>query len=73
MATFTKEDETYNNDNDKVSWLIDEVHKSGGIEYSKEKMQAYKQEAIAILNSFEDSMAKQSLLDLVEYTIERKK
>jgi len=63
----------YNNDNDKVSWLIDEVHKSGGIEYSKEKMQAYKQEAIAILNSFEDSMAKQSLLDLVEYTIERKK
>lgn len=63
----------HNNNKEKVNWLIDEVHKSGGIQYSKEVMQQYKQEALDILATFPESEAKFSLKELVEYTIDRKK
>lgn len=63
----------YNLDDKKVAELISYVKQSGGIEYTTEKMLAYKNKAIAQLNNFEDSVIKESLLDLINFTIERKK
>lgn len=63
----------YNNDNDKVSWLIDEVHQSGGIQYAKDKMQEYKLSALTTLETMPEGEAKIALKALVEYTIDRKK
>ena len=57
----------------KVREVIDFVKKSGGIEYSIEKMNTYYQSASEILDSFEDSEYKKSLHHLVKFTIERTK
>lgn len=61
-----------NNNPDKVAEVINFVLASGGIEYANSKMVAYKNEALAILDSFADSESKTSLLELVKFTIERK-
>lgn len=63
----------YNENNQKVAELIEKVKASGGIEYTKQKMVEYRDEALAILNDFPDNPAKQSLIDLIFYTTERKK
>ncbi|MDF2156913.1 polyprenyl synthetase family protein [Algoriphagus sp. CAU 1675] len=60
-------------DKKAVSQVIEFVKKSGGLEYAKEKMNVFYQEALDILNEFPDSNYKQSLSDLVSYSIERKK
>ncbi|EAZ79462.1 polyprenyl synthetase family protein [Algoriphagus machipongonensis] len=60
-------------DKKAVNQVITFVKKSGGLEYAKEKMNMFFQEALAILNQFPDSQYKTSLEDLVSYTIERKK
>ncbi|MEO0552691.1 MAG: polyprenyl synthetase family protein [Bacteroidota bacterium] len=57
----------------KVQEVIDFVKKSGGIEYAQKVMQKFYDEAMEILNSFEDSVYKQSLGQLVQFTIERNK
>jgi octaprenyl-diphosphate synthase len=49
------------------------VREKGGIDYTKETMNIYKEKALAILSSFADNEAKKSLTDLVNYTIERNK
>ena len=63
----------HNNNPEKVALVIDKVNKSGGIEYAKEKMKTYHNQALQILDSFSDSESKTSLKQLVSYTIERKK
>lgn len=60
-----------NEDGDKVREVIDFVQKSKGIEYTIDKMNFYKNKALDLLNSFEDSAARKSLTDLLNYTIER--
>ncbi len=55
----------------KVAEVIEFVTKSGGIEYSKKKMQEFQEEAFQMLAAFPDSIYKTSLLELVKYTIER--
>jgi octaprenyl-diphosphate synthase len=61
-------------DNKKaVKEVIDFVKKSGGLNYAKEAMHRYYEEAMAILNQFPESEYKTSLSALVDYTIERKK
>ncbi|MBX9850795.1 MAG: polyprenyl synthetase family protein [Cytophagaceae bacterium] len=57
----------------KVAEVIAFVKKSGGIEYASEVMKKYESEAFALLNTFPDSVYKQSLEQLVKYTIEREK
>lgn len=57
----------------KVAEVIEFVKKSGGIEYAKEVMNSYYQEALEILDGFEPSEYKDSLHQLVKYTIEREK
>lgn len=57
----------------KVKEVVDFVYKSGGIEYARDAMNRYKNEALEILSGFEDNPARTSLQQLVEYVIERRK
>jgi octaprenyl-diphosphate synthase len=60
-------------DNKAVQEVINFVKKSGGLEYAKEKMNEFYQEALAILKELPDSVYKTSLGDLVSYSIDRRK
>ncbi len=55
----------------RVAEVIDFVKSSGGIEYATQKMRDIYQEAQDMLKSFEDSVYRKSLANLVEFTIER--
>lgn len=55
----------------KVKEVIDFVKESGGIEYALKKMEVYHSEALQLLHAFPQSKYKQSLQDLVQFTIER--
>lgn len=57
----------------KVREVIEFVKKSGGIEYSQQVMEKFYNEALAILQTFSDSIFKNSLNDLVQFTIMREK
>ncbi len=52
--------------------MIDTVADAGGIEYASEKMNAYRDEALDILNSFPENPVKAVLEKLVRYTTDRK-
>lgn len=58
---------------EKVAEVIAFVKASGGIEYATIVMEEYYREAKVILNSFPESPYKDSLSQLVQYTIERTK
>lgn len=62
-----------NTKKDQVQYVIDKVIASGGIDYATSKMQEYIQKAKEILNEFEESDSKKSLLQLIDYTILREK
>ena len=61
-----------NKDPQKIKEIIDVVIKSGGIEYTQQKMIFYRDEALAILNSFKASPVRKALEDLVRFTTDRK-
>jgi octaprenyl-diphosphate synthase len=48
------------------------VKENGGIEYTIDKMKAYQQEALQLLEDYPDSEYKKSLINMVNYVIERK-
>jgi octaprenyl-diphosphate synthase len=52
--------------------VIDAVISKGGIKYSYEKMNAYRDEALDILLQFEESPVRNALEELVRYTTDRK-
>jgi octaprenyl-diphosphate synthase len=56
-----------------VNQVIEFVKKSGGMDYAIQKMQALKQEALSMLDTFEETEYKKSLFGLIEYTINREK
>ncbi|MBL0182429.1 MAG: polyprenyl synthetase family protein [Chitinophagaceae bacterium] len=56
----------------KIKFVIDTVTESGGIKYAAEKMNCYRDEALAILYSFEESPTRKALEELVRYTTDRK-
>ncbi len=56
-----------------INRIIELVNNSGGIEYSYKKMNEHLDMAKNILNDFEDNEMKMSLLELVEFSINRKK
>ena len=62
-----------NNKPKKVTEVIDFVKRSGGIEYANEKMNQIAEEAVSLLDDFEDSEFKTSLQNMVRFTIERTK
>lgn len=53
--------------------VIDFVKSSGGISYANKIMNDFHNQALEILDGFEDSVYKQALKDLVRFTIERNK
>lgn len=63
----------HNDDPKKVSEVIEFVIQKGGIQYAEKVMHQYKDKALAQLLNVPDSPSKQSLIQLVNYSIERKK
>ena len=63
----------HNEEKKYVKKAIKIVVESGGIKYAQKRMIEIQQEAIAILNDFDDNEAKTALLGLVEYTVSREK
>jgi octaprenyl-diphosphate synthase len=55
----------------KVKEVIEFVKKSGGIEYANETKSRYHEEAMTLLKNLPDSDYKNSLRQLVQFTIER--
>lgn len=55
----------------KVKEVIDFVKQSGGMEYAINSMNTFHQDALKILNEFPDSRYRQSLIQLVQFTIDR--
>lgn len=62
----------HNTDPQKVAEVISFVHASGGIQYAEQKMYEYRAKALNILNTFPESPSRTSLINLVNYTTERK-
>lgn len=56
----------------KVKEVIEFVKKAGGIEYAKEAMNRYYAEALDLLKELPDTAYRNSLSELVKFTIERK-
>lgn len=63
----------HNTDSDKVKTVIDFVIAKGGIAYSEKIMMDYKNKALSLLKEFPESETRNSLEQLVVYSIERKK
>lgn len=63
----------HNTNNERVSKVLEIVKKSGGINYTVEKMKAYQEEALRLLKTFDDNESRKSLELLVNFVIERKK
>lgn len=61
-----------NTNTEKINTVIDTVVKAGGIKYATEKMNNYRDEALAILHEFTDKKERKALEDLVRYTTDRK-
>jgi len=63
----------HNTNSTKVNELLQIVKSNGGIDYAAKKMEQLRDEAIAILNTFPQNGARQSLEALVHFTINRDK
>jgi octaprenyl-diphosphate synthase len=61
----------HNEDPLRVNELIELVKLKGGIEYTQNKMEEYKQSAMKILESLPESASRQSMKELVNYITER--
>lgn len=57
----------------KVAEVISFVKEKGGLDYASGIMKEYYKDALIILEDFEDSVYKTSLMQLVQFTIERSK
>lgn len=56
-----------------VSEVMDAVLNGPGIEYAREMMMELRNEAVGILNDFEDSESKKALINMLDFTIQRSK
>lgn len=55
----------------ELQWIKDFILQNDGIAYSQKVMLQFRDEALALIQPFPESPSKQSLIDLVNYTIER--
>ena len=62
----------YNKDKVRVKEVIAFVKNNGGIEYTISQMNDYKSKALSILNNYPESPYKASLLQMIDYVVERK-
>lgn len=63
----------HNKNKKRVKEVIAFVQENGGLEYAVSKMKYFQKEASEILKSYPDSDYKNSLQEMVDYVIERKK
>ena len=63
----------HNENQKKVTELIEKVKSSGGIEYTKKKMYEIREEAMVLIKTYPETPSRQSLIDLILYTTEREK
>lgn len=61
-----------NKEKKQVDLVLQAVLDNGGIAYAEEKMQAYRDEALGILNAFPATPERRALEELVRYTTDRK-
>ncbi len=61
----------FSHDHEKVSALMDKVEQKGGIDYARKHMTAYKEEALDLLESLPDVPARESLRQLIDFTVNR--
>lgn len=57
---------------EKVNEVIEVVKTSGGIRYSQQKMEEYRDKALQLLHDFEPGEVRNTLEELVRYTTDRK-
>tara|TARA_X000000950_G_C13669394_1_gene559288 strand:- start:475 stop:840 length:366 start_codon:yes stop_codon:yes gene_type:complete len=53
--------------------LMKDIQNGPGIAYAEAAMRRHRDEAVALLDALPDTPARQSLIDLVDFTISRKK
>jgi len=63
----------HNKDKDRIEEVIKLIYEHGGVAYAQEKMKAYKEEALEILETLPDNPARKSIKALISFTIERTK
>ncbi len=63
----------HHKDDEKVAEVIALVKKSGGLEYAKKRMYEYHNTALDLLNLFNENQAKESLILLLDYVVNRQK
>ncbi|MBA2745469.1 MAG: polyprenyl synthetase family protein [Flavisolibacter sp.] len=61
-----------NKNKDRVKYIIDIVEKTGGIAYTINKMNQYKNEALQLLQDFPDTPIRKGFEDLVNFVTDRK-
>lgn len=62
----------HNKNKKRVKEVIAFVKENGGLEYTTNKMHDYKNKALAILENYPTSPYKDSLLQMIDYVVERK-
>jgi octaprenyl-diphosphate synthase len=62
-----------NQDNASVQEVMNAILDGPGMDYARKRMQALTEEAMQLLEPIEESAAKSALVDLVDFTIERKR
>ena len=63
----------HHKDDKKVAEVIALVKENGGLEYAEKTMHNYHNAAVELLNQFNNNEAKNSLLLLLDFVINRKK
>lgn len=61
----------HNKDKKRVNQLVDHVKEAGGLAYASEVMYRYRDEALALLHAYPQSPSRDSLEQLINYTVER--
>jgi octaprenyl-diphosphate synthase len=63
----------HNKDKKRVNEVIAFVKSNGGLDYAEKQMKNYQERALEILKTYPESEFKTSLIDMVDYVIEREK
>ena len=63
----------HHKDDNKVAEVIILVKENGGLEYAKQIMKNYHNDALSVLDQFDDNKAKEALILLLDFVVNRKK
>ena len=63
----------HNKNSDKIKTVVDFVISKGGLEYASNMMYDYRNKAVELLETYPNSEIKTSIIEFVNYTIERNK